>query len=912
MAHTPNPPRPELLEATVPGAPAPPAVPSVSTSRPWVPPSAALPHGGGIGVEASQQRDYVRLTGARPAVTGRFFHTNGRKTYLTGVTYGTFRPRGDGTDYPEPDVVDRDFQVMRAAGLTSVRTYTPPPGWLLDLAAENGLLVMVGLPWTQHVTFLDDRRVVRQIRKQVRDGARRIAGHPALLGFAVGNEIPAPIVRWHGRGKVERFISHLHDIAKSEDPDALVTYVNYPTTEYLELPFLDFVSFNVYLETRGRLEAYLARLHNLAGERPLVMAEIGLDSLRNGRERQAEALRWQLEAVLGSGCAGAYVFAWTDEWHRGGLDIHDWDFGLTARDRTPKPALTAVAEAFARAPIDTRERLPRISVVVCTHNGSRTIRQALRHLAALDYPDFEVIVVDDGSTDGTLEIVREFDVRVVSTENRGLSSARNTGAEVATGEIVAYIDDDAYPEAHWLHYLGKAFRESDYAAVGGPNVLPPGSPMVAECVKHAPGGPTHVLLTDQVAEHLPGCNLAVRRDRLAEVGGFDPQFRAAGDDVDLCWRLQQNGWELGFHAGAVVYHHSRASVRDYWRQQRGYGKAEALLERKWPEKYNAAGHLSWGGRLYGPGFYHHLGWSPPRVYYGTWGNAPFQRLYHPSSNFMLSVVMVPEWHLATTTLALLSLLGFLWAPLLWAIPALLVALLLPLAQALRATVRSGRDRAPNGAWSQLRFFGTTAFLHLTQPFVRLWGRFHEGLTPWRRRGHGRASFPRPRTVSLWSEAWRSPEEWLRRAEARLRAVGLVPRRGDWHDRWDLEVGAGLWGGARTVMTVEEHGAGRQFVRFRLWPVVRSRVIWATALGLLALGVLASLDAALGASLGLLVLALTVASWILRSCASVSGSMLQALQSLAPDLETEPQQGSAMSDSLSPVGRAMGSSEAQGV
>ena len=75
---------------------------------------------------------------------------------------------------------------------------------------------------------------------------------------------------------------------KRKIPEALVTYVNFPTTEYLELPFLDFVAYNVYLEAREQLAAYLARLQNIAGERPLVLAEIGLDSRRNGQIAQAE------------------------------------------------------------------------------------------------------------------------------------------------------------------------------------------------------------------------------------------------------------------------------------------------------------------------------------------------------------------------------------------------------------------------------------------------------------------------------------------------------------------------------------------------------------------------------------------------------------------------------------------------
>ncbi len=238
-----------------------------------------------------------------------------------------------------------------------------------------------------------------------------------------------------------------------------------------------------------------------------------------------------------------------------------------------------------------------MSVVVCTHNGSRTIEHCCQALAKLDYPDYEVIVVDDGSTDGTADIVRKYDVQLIQTENRGLSSARNVGANAATGEIVAYIDDDAWPDPHWLAYLAVAFESADYAGVGGPNIAPPRDGSVADCVANAPGGPIHVLLTDDVAEHIPGCNMAFRRSVLKAVGGFDPEFRVAGDDVDICWRIQARGWKLGFTPGAMVWHHRRSSTRAYLRQQWGYGKAEAMLERKWPEKYNLVGHLSWRGRM---------------------------------------------------------------------------------------------------------------------------------------------------------------------------------------------------------------------------------------------------------------------------------------------------------------------------
>src|SRR5262249_21365247 len=158
----------------------------------------------------------------------------------------------------------------------------------------------------------------------------------------------------------------------------------------------------------------------------------------------------------------------------------------------------------------------------------------------------------------------------------------NTGLRMASGEIVAYIDDDAYPDPHWLTYLAYTFQRSCHDAVGGPNIPPPGDGPIAECVANAPGGPIHVLLSDREAEHLPGCNMSFRKSALVAIGGFDPRFRVAGDDVDVCWRLRAHGLTLGFHPAAVVWHHRRNSIRAYWRQQRGYGKAEALLEQKWP------------------------------------------------------------------------------------------------------------------------------------------------------------------------------------------------------------------------------------------------------------------------------------------------------------------------------------------
>src|SRR5687768_1033204 len=328
----------------------------------------------------------ISATAARPRVGGKFLFAGSEKLYVRGTTYGPFAPTEGGCQYHDLATVSTDFALMAENGLNAVRTYTVPPLWLLDCARDHGLRVMVGMPWEQHVAFLDSSRRARDIERRVREGVRGCAGHPAVLAYAIGNEVPAAVVRWYGHDRVERYLERLYLAAKSEDPTGLVTYVNYPSTEYLDLPFLDFVSINLYLESRQSLSSYLARLQNIAGDRPLLMAEVGLDALRNGEDGQARTLRWQARSVFRAGCAGMFVFAWTDEWHRGGQNILDWKFGLTTADRRPKPALAAVRRAFERIPLPDKLPWPGVSVVVCSRNGGRTIRECLRGLMRLDYP----------------------------------------------------------------------------------------------------------------------------------------------------------------------------------------------------------------------------------------------------------------------------------------------------------------------------------------------------------------------------------------------------------------------------------------------------------------------------------------------------------------------------------------------
>jgi O-antigen biosynthesis protein len=800
-------------------------------------------------------------------VEGKFFFRGETKFLLAGVTYGPFGSEGEG-EYLDPKKVEQDFSRIAASGINSVRLYTVPPRWLLDAAQRHHLWVMVGLPWEQHVAFLENRKRPRLIARRVREGVRVCAGHPAVLAYAIGNEIPAGVVRWHGREAVEQFLETLCRIVRKVDPGALTTYVNYPTTEYLRLSFVDFLCFNVFLESQESFDAYVARLQNIAGERPLVLSEIGLDSRRHGQDRQAEMVSNQITTAFAAGCAGAFVFSYTDEWHRGGYPIEDWDFGLTDRQRRPKPALAAAASAFSEIPFRQSERWPRISVAVCSYDGEKTLGECLSKIEQLDYPDYEVIVVNDGSNDATATVASRYQVRLVNTKNGGLSAARNVAMDAATGEIIAYIDDDAYPDRDWLKYLAFAFRNGDCAAVGGPNLLPPHSSLLARCVAHSPGGPSHVLISDRVAEHLPGCNMAVRLDRLTEIGGFDARFRVAGDDVDACWRLQEKGGTLGFAPSAVVWHHRRGSLASYWKQQFHYGIAEALLERKWPEKYNIAGHLTWAGRLYGSGAAGILGLRE-RIYHGTWGSAPFQSAEIFQSDWA-SLPLTPEYYLLIAGLAAASLLGLIFTPLL--------LLLLPLALAIALPIWTAVKRAsaiPSKPKFSRRWRTMVGFFHLLQPLARLCGRFAGGLHPWRNWRASGFAFPRLRGFTIWSKMGTSSQERLAALESTLHAHGYMLRRGREFDRWDLDLRIGFFGGAKLWILAEEHGEGKQLIRLRLRPTCKSSGLIILA-GLSGDALLASFDELWLPAAIVGTIAIVLALETLRECGAAIAAFLSAL------------------------------------
>jgi GT2 family glycosyltransferase len=788
------------------------------------------------------------LPAGRITVDGKQFVRQGRRFRVQGVTYGPFAPGADGLPFPGPGRVKQDFADMRAAAINSVRVYHAPPGWLLGQADEHEMAVFVDVPWRKHLCFLESAEAQREAREAVRLAVKGGQGHPGVFAYSIGNEVPAEIVRWHGTRRVERFLRELCDVAKQADPAALVTYASFPPTEFLELPFLDFATFNVYLHDREAFRRYLFRLQNLAGDRPLLLGELGMDTMRHGEGAQAAFLAGHAREARLMGLAGMFVFAWTDDWHTGGHPVEDWAFGLTRADRTPKASYHAVREVFEKTPARLLDEAPKVSVVVCTYNGGRTLEQCLRSLQRIDYPANEVIVVDDGSTDDTREILARFpDVRSIHQANRGLSVARNVGLRAATGDVVAYTDSDCFVDPDWLTHLVYQLQRSGAHAVGGPNLTPEDG-WLAACVAASPGQPTHVLESDQVAEHIPGCNMAFRRDALLAINGFDPIYRKAGDDVDVCWRLQQAGMWITFAPGAFVWHHRRQGPRSYLRQQGGYGEAEGLLYFKHPDKFNRLGDGKWRGQLYGASL-QGLRLSEDIIYHGTFGTGLFQCLYQPAPAHWAMLPSTLEWHLVALTVASLALL-WPWA-LLGAAAMLVLSVLVAALQAAQAELTPRHE----GLLSRLVIAG----LCYAQPLVRSWRRHRTRLLaarPATDPGPG-AGAPQPlslgggRVVCYWTEEGYDRAELLGLVIAHLneRGWGKVIDAG-WGG-WDLRLHCHRWTVIEVCTTQENHGGRKRLIRarFRLRPLSAFPMATAACLGI-AVGAAALTPALGGAALAL--------------------------------------------------------------
>jgi glycosyltransferase involved in cell wall biosynthesis len=753
----------------------------------------------------------------RVRVDGKSFRLDAKKFHPRGVTYGPFAPNSAGEPFADPERTRRDFELIRRLNANLIRVYHVPPRWLLDLADEFQLKLLVDIPWSKHLCFLDHPLPQQEACAAVRQAVEQCAGHPAVFAFSLVNEVPADIVRWSGARAVEDFIDLLIAEAKAIDPDCLCTFANYPPTEFLRPRQLDFLCYNVYLHHPQPFQNYLARLQMIADSKPLIIGEFGIDSLREGEAAKCRILAWQIELVFRSGLAGTILFSFTDDWYKDGRQVEGWNFGLTAADRELRPSYETVREGFLKAPYFPLPRYPLVSVVVACYNGAKTLKACLDSLLNLNYPNVEIILVDDGSTDSTPLIAQLYKtVRYERHINQGLSFARNTGIRVARGEIVAFTDADCRVDEDWLHYIVGDLLADGFVGMGGHNLLPPDDSPVAAAVMASPGGPAHVMLDDTLAEHIPGCNMVFYKWALEEILGFDPIFRLAGDDVDVCWRLQQRGYRIGFSSAGFVWHYRRSTLGAYLKQQRGYGEAEALLVRKHPENFNSIGASIWRGRIYAPAKLGIL-FRPAMIYRGPFGTGLFQTLYEAQPAAVLGFFISIEYHFGVTLPLLVLSVAF--PPVL---PLACAAILLTFGVCVLAGAQAELPVDKSRLWSK-PLVGLLFFLQpIVRGFARYRGRIGVPNSPPESWTQHEALERLPRTTSLdqacyWSDVGIDRHTFLATVLRCLDQQGWQSKTDQGWNDYDVEIYGNRW--SQCQITTVSEGILPGLVRCRLRPLM---------------------------------------------------------------------------------------------
>lgn len=242
-----------------------------------------------------------------------------------------------------------------------------------------------------------------------------------------------------------------------------------------------------------------------------------------------------------------------------------------------------------RQGLHVTDDLPLVSVVIPVKDRAADLRNCLSSLHALAYPQdrLQVVVVDDGSSDDTPEVAQQLGATLIHSGavGGGPALARNRGAEVARGEIIAFIDSDCTAAENWLLELLPAFSDPEVAAVGGwVDGMHDGSPLDRyEAVMSSLNLGKREMLGGAGGDtfYLPSCNLLMRREPFIAAGGFRTELHV-GEDVDLTWRLRDSGWKIQYLPCGTVFHAHRSLIWPFMKRRFDYGTSEGLLHQLHP------------------------------------------------------------------------------------------------------------------------------------------------------------------------------------------------------------------------------------------------------------------------------------------------------------------------------------------
>jgi O-antigen biosynthesis protein len=811
---------------------------------------------------------------------GKFFRRGSEKFFLKAIR---IQPPSSLAALEEKIAVRKRLGDLHAAHATTVVVPDIGPGLLLDLVGQSGLYALQEV----RVEPLDlfSRHSLRRAILGLRKGITDLRGKRGVIGYLLDCPIRPDVLRSSGLKRARAGLAEIVAAIRDGDPSWMVGLKQQLGTLALTLQDEDFVYAVMPQLTSGELCSPVIRLHNLAEARPLV--------LEFGQIGSAE--QELVNCAFGLGAAGVVVQACAGGYRppvpfKGGSHSPKM---LQAHDPLPFLALNGTCPPLPA-------RTPMVSVVICAYNAERTMRRCLESLRKLDYPNFEVIIVDDGSRDATPQIAAEFaEFRLIRQPNKGLSTARNVGLQAALGEFIAYTDSDCVVDPHWLTLMVRALLDRELDGCGGPNYAPHEDGWVEACVAASPGAPSHVLIDDDRAEHLAGCNMVFKKAALEDVGGFDSQFTAAGDDVDICWRLMEAGYLLGYCPSAFVWHFRRNTVKAYYRQQRGYGKAEALLYCKYPRRFNSLGQIKWNGTI--PGVSRTIPGGGRRRVQWVRTAEQLQGLKERPLSMLAVTPMTAEWSLLVGGLIGLCLL---FGVTIW--PALAAFMAAPLWAAYYA-MKAPLEKCHRGPASRLLI----GFLAYSGSIARTFARYR-----WRADARTRALFDnglrqrpaidwkrRSIRLSYWNGVYTTRDTMLEKLSRLFTSLGRpVSADSGWND-FDLLVEPNPW--ARIQFKTADEELGGLELRTNIAARFRMSTVARVGLGACLIVVaMASVFASVPATVALSIVAVGVAVGVLSGLGESVSLAYHAIEQCAAELDLVPLGKPAVPARIPPIPAAV--------
>jgi glycosyltransferase involved in cell wall biosynthesis len=225
-----------------------------------------------------------------------------------------------------------------------------------------------------------------------------------------------------------------------------------------------------------------------------------------------------------------------------------------------------------------------VSVIIPAYNAGKTIAQTLEAVLAQADEKVEIIVVDDGSADGTAEIVKRFPVKYLRQENQGPASARNLGVINAQTEIILFLDSDCVPQSGWLQAMTAPFANPEISGVKGRYITRQKS-LVARFVQLEFEERYRMLEKRNFIDFVDSYSAGFRKSAFQAVGGFDESFpKADNEDVDLSYKLSKAGCKMVYAPSAVVEHTHPATIVKYLKVKFGRGYWRTVVYRRHPGK----------------------------------------------------------------------------------------------------------------------------------------------------------------------------------------------------------------------------------------------------------------------------------------------------------------------------------------